>query len=131
MRGGRIDIVSTRLPTFYLSHGGGPWPYMTGEFRRRFTQLEASLERLPAQLGTRPKAILVVSGHWEESDFAVMASPAPPMVYDYGGFPEPLYHIHYSAPGSPELANRIRLLIQQAGLATHLDATRGFDHGTY
>jgi len=131
MGGGRIDIVSTRLPTFYLTHGGGPWPYMTGEFRRRFALLEASLEKLPARLGSRPKAILVVSGHWEESDFAVMASPAPPMVYDYGGFPEPLYHIRYPAAGSPELARRTADLIQQSGLTTHLDAVRGFDHGTY
>src|SRR5215475_7270704 len=110
MPGGRIDIMSTRLPTFYLSHGGGPWPYMTGEFRSRFTLLEDSLKELPARVGARPKAILVVSGHWEESDFAVMASPSPPMVYDYGGFPEHLYHIHYPAAGSPELAHRTAAL---------------------
>jgi aromatic ring-opening dioxygenase catalytic subunit (LigB family) len=104
---------------------------MTGEARRRYTQLESSLEALPARLGMKPKAILVVSGHWEESDFAVMASPFPPMVYDYGGFPEYLYQIRYPAPGSPEIAHRAASLIQQSGLATHLDAARGFDHGTY
>jgi aromatic ring-opening dioxygenase catalytic subunit (LigB family) len=123
--------MSQRLPTFYLSHGGGPWPYMTGELRRRHSLLEASLKELPARVGARPKAILVVSGHWEESDFAVMASPAPPMLYDYGGFPEHTYHVRYSAAGSPELAHRTAALIQQSGLTTHLDPTRGFDHGTY
>jgi aromatic ring-opening dioxygenase catalytic subunit (LigB family) len=123
--------MQTRLPTFYLSHGGGPWPYMTDQSRRGYARLEASLRELPAGLGVKPKAILVVSGHWEERDFAIMANPSPPMVYDYGGFPDYLYHIHYSAPGSPELANRTRSLIQQAGLSTHLDAARGFDHGTY
>ena len=99
--------------------------------RRRFAALEASLKELPRQLGTTPKAILVVSGHWEESDFAVMASPAPPMVYDFGGFPPELYEIRYPAMGSPELALRVQSLLREAGLHTHLDPLRGHDHGTY
>jgi aromatic ring-opening dioxygenase catalytic subunit (LigB family) len=104
---------------------------MTGDIRQYFATLEASLKELPQQLGVRPKALLVVSGHWEDDDFAVMSSPAPPMLYDYGGFPPEMYAIRYSAPGSPELAQRAHELIQQAGLATHLDPQRGFDHGTY
>jgi aromatic ring-opening dioxygenase catalytic subunit (LigB family) len=123
--------MPTRLPTFYLSHGGGPWPYMTGPLRSNFVVLEASLKDLPQQLSVKPKAILVVSGHWEENDFAVMASPTPPMVYDFGGFPKELYQIRYSAFGSPELARQAHSLIQGAGLPTLLDPKRGFDHGTY
>lgn len=123
--------MAVRLPTFYLSHGGGPWPYMSGEFRHRHAALEASLKALPAQLGVTPAAVLVVSGHWEEADIAVMASPAPPMVYDFGGFPEELYRIRYSAPGAPALAQRVHALVGAAGLASHLDAERGFDHGAY
>src|SRR5262245_6936590 len=98
--------MSTRLPTFYLSHGGGPWPYMSEQARRPFAKLAASLQELPRKLAVRPKAILVISGHWEDEDFAVMANPAPPMVYDYGGFPEEMYHISYPAPGSAALAQR-------------------------
>jgi aromatic ring-opening dioxygenase catalytic subunit (LigB family) len=60
-----------------------------------------------------------------------MASPTPPMVYDFGGFPKELYQIRCSAPGSPELARQAHSLIQGAGLPTHLDPKRGFDHGTY
>ena len=123
--------MSDRLPTFYLSHGGGPWPYMDEEARRPYARLEESLRGLPRQLPRKPEAILVVSGHWEERDFAVMASAAPPMIYDYGGFPEELYHIRYPAAGSPRLAQRTHALIQQAKLPTRLDAGRGFDHGTY
>ena len=126
-----MNPMRTRLPTFYLTHGGGPWPYMTGPFRGNFDVLEASLKDLPQQLPVKPKAILVVSGHWEENDFAVMASPTPPMVYDFGGFPKELYQLRYSAPGSPELARQAHSLIQGAGLPTHLDPKRGFDHGTY
>jgi aromatic ring-opening dioxygenase catalytic subunit (LigB family) len=124
-------LVNTRLPTFYLSHGGGPWPYMNEEARRPYARLEESLRELPGQLPRRPEAILVVSGHWEERDFAVMSAAAPPMVYDYGGFPEELYQIHYAAPGSPRLAQRVHSLIQQANLPAQLNAGRGFDHGTY
>ena len=123
--------MSARFPTFFLSHGGGPWPYMNEEARRPYAVLEESLRELPRQLPRKPEAILVVSGHWEERDFAVMASAAPPMVYDYGGFPGELYHIHYPAAGSPQLAQRTRTLIQQAKLPTQLNGERGFDHGTY
>ena len=124
-------MVSVRFPTFYLSHGGGPWPYMSAEARRPFSRLEESLRELPRQLPHKPEAILIVSGHWEERDFAVMGSAAPPMVYDYGGFPEEMYHIHYPAAGSPQLALRTRSLIQQAKLPARLNVERGFDHGTY
>jgi aromatic ring-opening dioxygenase catalytic subunit (LigB family) len=60
---------------------------MTGERRRRFEKLESSLKEFRRQLAEKPEALLVVSGHWEDKDFAVMASPSPPMVYDYRGFP--------------------------------------------
>jgi aromatic ring-opening dioxygenase catalytic subunit (LigB family) len=123
--------MATPLPTFYLSHGGGPWPYMKGEIRRGFAGLEAFLKQLPGQLREEPEAILVISGHWGEKDFAVMASPSPPMEYDFSGFPGHFYHIRYPAPGAPGLAHRVRSLIWQAGLSSHLDPVRGFDHGTY
>src|SRR5215469_8134742 len=104
---------------------------MKEEARRPYARLEESLRELPRQLPRKPEAILVVSAHWEERDFAVMTSAAPPMVYDYGGFPEELYHIRYPAAGSPRLALRAHSLIQQAKLPTRLNADRGFDHGTY
>jgi aromatic ring-opening dioxygenase catalytic subunit (LigB family) len=123
--------VSIRFPTFYLSHGGGPWPYMKEEARRPYARLEESLRELPRQLPQKPEAILIVSGHWAERGFAVMSGAAPPMVYDYGGFPEELYHIRYPAAGAPRLAQRAHSLIQQARLPARLDAERGFDHGAY
>jgi aromatic ring-opening dioxygenase catalytic subunit (LigB family) len=104
---------------------------MSEEARRPYARLEQSLRELPLQLPRRPEAILIVSGHWEEKDFAVMAAAAPPMVYDYGGFPEELYHISYPAAGSPRLAQRAQSLIQQASLPVRLNTERGFDHGTY
>lgn len=120
-----------RLPTYYLSHGGGPWPYMDGPFRAHFTQLEASLKAIPAELGRRPRAVLMISGHWEAERFTAMSSARPPMVYDYGGFPAHTYEISYPAPGEPALAARVQALIEAAGLPAAQDAQRGFDHGAF
>lgn len=122
--------MSMRLPTYFISHGGGPWPWLP-DMRKGMAVLEASLAAMPGEIGVVPKAVLMISGHWEEDDFAVMSSPAPGMVYDYGGFPDFTYKIKYAAPGAPDIAAHIAGLLKAAGLPTHLDATRGFDHGVF
>jgi aromatic ring-opening dioxygenase catalytic subunit (LigB family) len=130
----RTDVESgtqPRQPTYFLSHGGGPWPWMTGPFRDAQDQLEESLQRLPAELPAPPTAILMVSGHWETRGFTVQTNPNPPMVYDYGGFPEEMYRIQYPAPGSPALAGRVVELMTAAGIPVREDGERGFDHGMY
>ena len=119
------------LPTYFLSHGGGPWPWMMKDMPGVFDELDRSLRAIPKQLDQAPKAILVVTGHWIAHEFAVSAHPQPPMIYDYGGFPPETYTVKYPAPGSPELAERVRGLLAGAGLPTRLDPDRGFDHGTY
>ncbi len=120
-----------RMPTFYLSHGGGPWPWMKDRFGPMFDTLEKSLQALAPSLPERPKAILMISGHWENPEFTLSSSPNPPMFYDYQGFPEHTYRIKYPAPGSPELAERVRALLAAGGVAAKLDPDRGFDHGTF
>lgn len=119
------------MPSYFLCHGGGPWPWMSGSFREMFSGLERSLQAVPAQLPQRPAAILMVSAHWEEIEFTVTASDQPPMVYDYAGFPAETYAIRYPSPGSPALAERIVDLLGQAGLHVQRSLTRGYDHGTY
>jgi len=122
---------SHRLPTYFISHGGGPWPWMKAQMNGTYDQLEASLRAVPEQLGQTPQAVLVISGHWEAAEFTVMSSPRPPMVHDYAGFPEHTYQIRYEAPGSPELAKRVQALITSAGFPARLDTQRGYDHGTF
>jgi len=119
------------LPTFFISHGGGPWPWMKEQTRGAYDGLEASLKQMRGQIGATPKAILMISAHWEEADFSIMSNPKPPMLYDYSGFPEHTYHVQYAAPGLPALAERVRGLLEGAGLTAKLDADRGFDHGTF
>ncbi len=122
---------ATRLPTYFISHGGGPWPWLEGSMREAMKNLRLSLEALPQELPEKPKAILMISGHWEEEGFAIMSSPNPGMLYDYGGFPAYTYQIKYPAPGSPELATRVHELLSHAGIDSLLDPVRGFDHGTF
>ena len=122
---------SSALPTYFLSHGGGPWPFMKEQYGSTYDMLEASLADIPRQIGVRPNAVLVVSGHWEEREFTLSSSAAPGMIYDYGGFPSHTYQVRYPAPGAPELAARAAILLAQAGLNAGLDPNRGFDHGTF
>lgn len=120
----------TRMPTYFISHGGGPWPWMA-DWRAMFKNLEASFVQMVRDLPEPPKAILMISGHWEEDSFAVMASPNPPMVYDYHGFPPHTFQIKYPAPGAPDIARRAADLIAAAGLPVRLDDKQGYDHGTF
>ena len=120
----------TRMPVYFLSHGGGPWPYVEG-MRQQFSKTERELKALPDRLPATPKAVLVITGHWEAEQFTVSTAERPPMVYDYSGFPEHTYHIQYPAPGSPELASRVKTLLLNVGIAAKEDSGRGFDHGTF
>jgi aromatic ring-opening dioxygenase catalytic subunit (LigB family) len=120
----------TRLPTFFLSHGGGPWPFMDDR-RVQYAKTAQEFSRLPQRLPSRPKAVLVITGHWEADEFTVSTSAHPPMVYDYYGFPEHTYHLKYPAPGEPGVAARVKELLQRAGIDCREDGNQGFDHGTF
>jgi 4,5-DOPA dioxygenase extradiol len=79
-----------------------------------------------------PRAIVVVSAHWEASTpIRVTASDKPNVIYDFGGFPEELYRLQYPCPGSPELADEIVEMLEAAGLAAAADPRRGLDHGAW
>lgn len=127
----RGAIMRHRLPTFFLSHGGGPWPWMPGMVEGPYARLVESLRRIPLELGAGPGAVLMISAHWEAPHFAVQAHPAPGMLYDYYGFPEHTYRIRYPAPGNPALAQRVIDLLERAGLSAESDTERGFDHGVF
>ena len=122
--------MSTRLPTYFVSHGGGPWPWIK-DLMPGMEKLEASLQAIPVELGLTPRAVLVISGHWEEREFTVQTGEHPPMIYDYGGFPEFTYRIQYPAPGAPDVAARVGQLLEDAGITTRYDGRRGYDHGMF
>jgi aromatic ring-opening dioxygenase catalytic subunit (LigB family) len=119
-----------RMPTLFISHGGGPWPYVE-DLRERFAVTASALEKLPSTLPAKPKAILVITGHWQEPEFTVSTAARPPMEYDYYGFPEHTYQVQYPASGSPKLARRVLELLSAADIKCAEDVKRGFDHGVF
>ena len=122
-----------RLPTYFIPHGAGPCFFM--EWNRgpadTWEKTAAWLKGLVAGLPERPKALLVVSGHWEAPAFTVGAAERPALIFDYYGFPPSTYELRFDTPGSPALAHRVRDLLAQAGLPAAEDAERGFDHGVF
>ena len=89
------------------------------------------LESVASTLPEPPRALLVISGHWEERAFTAGTAPQPKLIYDYSGFPDHTYQLSWPAPGNPELAGRVVELLRNAGLSAASDPTRGYDHGVF
>lgn len=119
-----------RQPTFFIPHGGGPCFFMDDP-RSTWTGMAAFLRSLPARLPAPPKAILVVSGHWETKGFCFTGSCRPSLIYDYYNFPAATYALRYDVPGAPELAQKAAKLLLAAGLPATVDPERGLDHGVF
>jgi aromatic ring-opening dioxygenase catalytic subunit (LigB family) len=128
-----MTVNPQRQPALFIPHGGGPCFFMDWTWgpADTWTATKGFLEGLAATLPEPPKAILVISGHWEETAFTASSAPAPKLIFDYSGFPEHTYRLTWPAPGSPELAGRVAGLLTEAGLPAAVSATRGFDHGVF
>lgn len=124
---------SKRQPAVFLPHGGGPCFFMDWTWGPADTwhKTQRFLEGIPASLPESPRAMVVISGHWEEPAFTAGAAPAPRMIYDYSGFPPHTYKLSWPALGNPALAQRVARRLTEAGLASGLSADRGFDHGVF
>lgn len=90
----------------------------------------AALHALAAQLGT-PRAILVLSPHWDTAVPTVGLAQQPETLHDFGGFDPRLYTLQYPAPGSPVVAAQVVSALQAAGLPVAQDAQRGLDDGAW
>ena len=111
------------LPSLFLSHGAPTLPLTDTPARAFLSQLGHTLER--------PKAILVISAHWETETPAVNAVALNETIHDFGGFPRALYELKYPAPGAPTLAAEIAKTLREAGFACSIDTKRGLDHGAW
>ncbi len=129
----RQGVAGPRLPSLYIPHGGGPCFFMAdppgreGMWDRMAAFLRGILPALPA----RPDAFLVISAHWEAPVPTVTTGTAPPLLFDYYGFPEHTYRLSWPAPGAPDLAARVLALLAAAGHDCDGDDARGFDHGVF
>lgn len=111
------------MPSLFLSHGAPTLP-LTDTPARDF------LARLGG-MTDRPRAILVISAHWETERPTVSAARWNETIHDFHGFPRALYDLRYPAPGAPDLAAAIAGRLGDAGFAADIDAGRGLDHGAW
>jgi 4,5-DOPA dioxygenase extradiol len=111
------------MPSLFLSHGAPTLP-LTDSPARDFLARAGAL--LP-----RPKAIVVVSAHWETTVPTVNSVALNETIHDFHGFPRALYEMRYPAPGAPAVAARIAELLQANGFACSTDHRRGLDHGAW
>ncbi|XP_057782696.1 4,5-DOPA dioxygenase extradiol-like [Salvia miltiorrhiza] len=124
-----LSAMAAAIPeTFYISHGSPTLSIDESLPARHF--LKSFQHKC---FSTKPKAILIISGHWETSEPAVNAVSGPSgTIYDFYGFPDQMYRLKYPAPGSPDLANRVKELLLKSGFETvHVDKKRGLDHGAW
>jgi 4,5-DOPA dioxygenase extradiol len=108
------------MPALYIGHGAPPLlddPIWSG-------QLAAWAGDLP-----RPKAILIVSAHWESAPVSLSASGVP-LVYDFGGFDAKYYAMTYETPDATALAQRVAAMMPDTE-PVHQHASRGLDHGAW
>ncbi|RCL25623.1 dioxygenase [Pseudomonas sp. AFG_SD02_1510_Pfu_092] len=111
------------LPSLFISHGSPMLALQPGASGPALAGLGNALPR--------PKAIVVVSAHWESRELLVTGAERPETWHDFHGFPPALYAVQYPAPGNPALAGQVSGLLQTAGLSARLDAQRPFDHGAW
>jgi len=115
------------LPTLFISHGSPMTalePREAGAFMQR---LGPAIDR---EFG-RPRAIVAVSAHSLTREPVLLSAPRHEAVYDFGGFDPKLHTLRYDAPGAPELAQRVAALLAGQGIAAHLVAEGGLDHGIW
>lgn len=125
--------TSSRLPTVYIAHGGGPCFFMDGPpgMETLWDPMGNYLKSIPEAVGVRPKALLVISAHWECPKPTVLIASTHSLYYDYYGFPEHTYRLQYPAKGSRDVATRVQALLEAAGHETEVETKRGLDHGVF
>jgi len=111
------------FPSLFISHGSPMLALEPGESG-------PALNRLANEL-PRPKAIVMVSAHWESRELLVSGNPHPETWHDFGGFPPALFAVQYPAPGDPLLASEVVELLKASDLPARIDTRRPFDHGVW
>jgi 4,5-DOPA dioxygenase extradiol len=111
------------LPVLFLSHGS---PLQALEPSAAGTAWRALAASLP-----RPRAIVMVSAHWESALPLVSSNSRSETIHDFAGFPAPLYALRYAPPPEAELAARVAALLRTVGVPAAIDDRRGLDHGAW
>lgn len=109
-----------RMPALFIGHGSPMNAITENSFRTAWAALGRELPK--------PRAVLCISAHWETANPKICAVTHPETIHDFGGFPEALFAVRYSAPGSPALAQRVTAL---SGGVVEPEMRWGLDHGAW
>jgi len=136
-----MSVSDQKQPVLFLSHGGGPCWFMDGSqdsrgFMSVIDKNSSSAEfmrslRTAGGLPRNPKAILVISAHWEEAEHTVLTAAKTSLYFDYYGFPDYTYKLQWPVPGEPHVAKRVYELLSAAKIKCVEDDKRGLDHGVF
>lgn len=110
-----------KMPVLFLGHGSPMNAIEENEFVQGFRKISSEIEA--------PKAIIVVSAHWQTKGTQVTAMEHPATIHDFGGFPKEMYEIQYPAPGMPQLAKEVKSMAKSTEVS--LDEKWGLDHGAW
>jgi 4,5-DOPA dioxygenase extradiol len=108
------------MPAIFFGHGNPMNALLENEFTAAWNRVGRAMPK--------PKAIVCISAHWYLPGTLVTAMEKPRTIHDFGGFPRPLYETRYPAPGDPNLAQRLKSMLD---VDVSLDHEWGFDHGTW
>ncbi len=114
-------LTDTMMPALFIGHGSPMNAIEDNEFSRTWKEIGKAL--------LKPRAILVVSAHWETRGTLVTNISKPPTIHDFGGFPQALFNVQYPAPGSPALAAETKGTVHKTEIG--LDEKWGLDHGAW
>jgi 4,5-DOPA dioxygenase extradiol len=114
--------TSVAMPAIFFGHGNPMNAIGENPYAKKWNAIGRGLPK--------PKAVLAISAHWYVEQTAVTAASAPRTIHDFGGFPRELYEVKYSAPGDPQLAQRVGDLLA-GDVCVAMDDRWGFDHGTW
>ena len=130
-------MTNSRLPTYYIPHGGGPCFFVKPEHQPAalppglWDPMATYLKSIGPQVGRKPRAVIVASSHWITPHVTVGTAATHHLLYDYWGFPPYTYAFDYAPAGAPEVAARAVELLAAAGIHAETDDRRGIDHGVF
>lgn len=109
-----------KMPVLFVGHGNPMNALYDNDITRSWRKMGE---------GLHPKAILVISAHWQTPGTFVTIAPKPKTIHDFGGFPQELFDMQYPAPGAPEIAQEVIGAVQ--GISVEEDHEWGLDHGAW
>jgi 4,5-DOPA dioxygenase extradiol len=115
--------MKSAQPALFVPHGAPTFALRPGAAGAALSAMAQALEL--------PRAIIIVSPHWDTALPTVGFAERPATIHDFSGFPQALYAIRYPATGCREAADEVVAALQTAGLPVQKDAERGLDHGAW